>query len=276
LLRRPDIGRHSSLGRPLLPTRSQFFPGSLYTHDLALIGGVLHANAVGHNAVVRISAAGTYQHVWWPRCIERGGEPLLAPNHIQLNSIAAGKSLRDSYFSASSDHVSRRRPGHSNYPVNRRGVIFSGRTREVIVRGLTRPHSARLHHGRIWVDNSGYGEVGYCEGGKLEVVARLPGWTRGLAFFGDYAFVGTSRVIPRFRQYAPGLVVDKCICAVHVLDLRSGRVMGSMVWSSGNQLFAIDWASRAVTDGFLFTPGRRSNERERDVFYAFRLADLEA
>ena len=47
-------------------------------------------------------------------------------NVIQLNSIAPGADLAASYFSASSDRVSARRPGHRNYPVNRRGVIFSG------------------------------------------------------------------------------------------------------------------------------------------------------
>ena len=36
-----------------------------------------------------------------------------------------------SYFSASTDTVSARRPGHRNFAVNRRGVIFSGATREV-------------------------------------------------------------------------------------------------------------------------------------------------
>ena len=36
----------------------------------------------------------------------------------------------------------------ANFAVDRRGVIFSGATREPVVRGLTRPHSARLHERR--------------------------------------------------------------------------------------------------------------------------------
>ena len=73
-------------------------------------------------------------------------------------------------------------PAHPDFPVDRRGVVFAGATREVVARGLTRPHSARLHDGRLWVDNSGYGEVGVIERGGFTTVARLPGWTRGLAF----------------------------------------------------------------------------------------------
>lgn len=42
----------------LLPTRARYLPGCLYTHDLALIGGRLFANAVGLNAVVRLPENG--------------------------------------------------------------------------------------------------------------------------------------------------------------------------------------------------------------------------
>jgi uncharacterized protein (TIGR03032 family) len=154
--------------------------------------------------------------------------------------------------------------------VDRRGVIFSGATREPIARGLTRPHSARLANGRLWVDNSGYGELGTIESGRFEPVARLPGWTRGLCFVGGVAFVGTSRVIPRFRGYAPGLDVASSVCGVHAVEVASGRVLGSLEWPVGNQIFALDWVPSGVASGLPFAArGRRSAARERDLFYTF-------
>ncbi len=260
--------------KPLVPVRSHFFPGCLYIHDLALISGVLHANAVGQNAVVRFDGSGHYERVWWPRCIEIDGEPVFGQNHIQLNSIAAESDLESSYFSASTDKLSARRPGHKNFPVDKRGVIFSGATREPVVRGLTRPHSARLHNGQVWVDNSGYGEVGIGSDGKFEAVARLPGWTRGLCFYDNIAFVGTSRVIPRFRQYAPGLDVDSSVCAIHAIDATSGEVAGSITWPYGNQIFALDTIPAASTAGLPFHAGaKRATEREKRLFYAFKIDD---
>lgn len=265
---RRDVDSPGLAGRPLVPVRSRFLPGCLYMHDLAFIGGELHANAVGHNAVARLTEHG-YERVWWPRCIETDNGPLFNLNYLQLNSIAAGNDLSSSWFSASTDRVSARRPGHRNFPVDRRGVIFSGATREVCARGLTRPHSARLLSGRVWVDNSGYGEVGVADG-DFTPVARLPGWTRGLCFHGRIAFVGTSRVIPRFRQYAPGLDVDASLCGVHAVDTRSGAVLGSLLWPYGNQIFALDWIPSAVATGFPFAAGtRRPSAREKTLFYAF-------
>jgi uncharacterized protein (TIGR03032 family) len=266
----PDGNGDLLESRPLIPVRSRFLPGCLYLHDLAVIDSELYANAVGENAVVRLHDNGRVERVWWPKCIETPKGPVFDRNHIQLNSIAAGNSIDSSYFSASTDRISARRPTHKNFPVDRKGVIFSGKTREVIARGLTRPHSTRFHGKRLWVDNSGYGELGVVEGGKFEPAVRLPGWTRGLCFHREVAFVGTSRVIPRFRQYAPGLDVEKSRCGVYAIDTKTGAVLGSLVWPQGNQIFALDWVPSSYSRGFAFTAGRRASERERRLFYAFK------
>jgi uncharacterized protein (TIGR03032 family) len=253
---------------PLIPIRSAFYPGSLYIHDLALVGGNLHANAVGHNAVVRLRN-GAWEHVWWPAAIERNGRPDFGRNYLQLNSIAESGSIERSFFSASAAEMSSRRPGHLNFPVDGRGVIFSGKTREPIVTGLTRPHSARLRGGReLWVDNSGYGELRRISGNTQSVVATLPGWTRGLCFSQNVAFVGTSRVIPRFRAYAPGLDVDRSRCGVHAVDVSTGRVVASASWPRGNQVFAVEIVPDDITSGFPFTS--RTNDRAiKELFYSF-------
>jgi uncharacterized protein (TIGR03032 family) len=251
----------------LLPTRARYLPGCLYTHDLALIDGGLYANAVGLNMVVRLPESGGFEPAWQPRCIDSPQGPRTDRNYLQLNSIAAGPSLRASFFTASTAAPSRRRPGHLNFPVDRRGVLFSGATRDVIAVGLTRPHSARLRGKEIWVDNSGYGELGRIVDGRFEPVVRPGGWTRGLCFCGDTAFVGTSRVIPRYRRYAPGLDPDHCQTGVHAVDLRTGRVLGSVLWPNGNQIFAVEAVDAAVTSGFPFThPASRWRRRNTALF----------
>ncbi len=268
---RSDTAVPPPAGRPLVPIRSRFYPGCLYLHEVALIDGGLYANAVGQNAVVRLFEDGRHERVWWPRCVETGEDPIFHRNHLQLNSIAAADDLPGSYFSASTDKPTARRPGHRNFPVDRRGVVFSGATREPVARGLTRPHSARWYRDRIWVDNSGYGELVVCDpdSQRFETVARLPGWTRGLCFHGGVALIGTSRVIPRFRQYAPGLEIEASECGVHAVDTETGRVLGSLVWPYGNQIFSVAWASLELTTGLPFDARRRPQRREQTLFYAF-------
>ena len=135
-----------------------------------------------------------------------GAAPRFDRNYLQLNSIAAGPTLRRLVL-LGLGRTRRRRagPAHRNFPVDGRGVIFSGATREPIARGLTRPHSARLHRGRA------LGRQQRLRRGRhrrrRRASSRSPGCPAGRAgsaFAGDVAFVGTSRVLPRFRQYAPG------------------------------------------------------------------------
>lgn len=266
--RREDMPAPEVDDRPLVPVRSRFLPGSTYLHDLAMVGTRLHANAVGVNCVIDLSGERP-REAWWPKSVDRGGRPDTARNQLQLNSIAAGRDLRSSWFTASGAKPGDHRPGDPRSPVDRRGVLFSGRTREPAATGLTRPHSARRRGRSVWVDDSGYGRVVAIERGRVDEVARLPGWTRGLGFAGGVAFVGTSRVIPRFRAYAPGLDVDRSVCAVHAIDARSGRTLGSLTWPEGNQLFAVEPVPARFSLGFPHLAGRRSPERARRLFYAY-------
>jgi uncharacterized protein (TIGR03032 family) len=232
----------------------------------------LHATAAGHNAVIELPENGEWRRVWWPKCIEKQGRPDFSRNYLQLNSIAAGTSLKRSFFTASAEAPGRRFPGDIHFPVDRRGVIFSGATREVFARGLTRPHSLRFFRNRLWLNNSGYGEVGYIDGGRFAVMHRLHGWTRGLAFCGNVAIAGTSRVIPRFRRYAPGVDASKSECGLHLLDLKTGQCLGSLLWPDGNQIFGVECIPRFMRAELPFSaPQRKSRDQEIRMFYSYRL-----
>ena len=269
----PQDRRRRTMRAPgvLIPVRCDVYPGRLYLHDLAIVDGVLHGTAAGENALVTLAGPSAPAPVWWPRCIERNGTPTFDCNHIQLNSIAAGPSIQASYFTASGCSLSHRRPGHRNYPVNKRGALFSGATREPVVGGLTRPHSARYYKSQVWVANSGYGEVGIADTrrGVFQPITRLPGWTRGLCLVANIAFVGTSRVIPRFRQYAPGLDVERSRCGIHAVDVATGKTLGSLEWPHGNQIFAIDWISSHRAHGFPLNRHRTAAAGASRLFYSF-------
>jgi uncharacterized protein (TIGR03032 family) len=274
-LPRTDILTKPGARKTLIPYRTKFLPGALYLHDLAMVNGELFANSVGQNAVVRLPTPADDQDVtvaWWPKCVENEKhEPELGLNFIQLNSIGAGASLEDSYFSASCDNLGKYRPGDLKFPVDKQGVIFSGKSRVPIVRGLTRPHSVRLHEGHVWVNNSGYGELCRVEGDSYRVVCRLPGWTRGLCFVNDIAFVGTSRIIAQYKCYAPGLEERDSICGLHAVNIKTGEVLGSLHWPGGNQIFGIEQAPRDLFGGFPFSEDMSENasQAQKDLFYSF-------
>jgi uncharacterized protein (TIGR03032 family) len=65
-----------------------------------------------------------------------------------------------------------------------------------VIRGQCMPHSPRVHDSRLWLLDSGRGHLCIADPrtGKYGPIASLPGYTRGLAFHGGYAFVGLSKI----------------------------------------------------------------------------------
>jgi hypothetical protein len=65
--------------------------------------------------------------------------------------------------------------------------------------------------------------------------------------------------------------VDASVSGIHAVEVATGRVLGSLIWPYGNQIFALDWAPDTLTTGFPFAAGsrRRATGREKRLFYAF-------
>jgi uncharacterized protein (TIGR03032 family) len=115
-----------------------------------------------------------------------------------------------------------------------------------VLRGLTCPHSATRHHGDLWLCDSGFGAIGVvddvCRGvghSSLSTVARLPGFTRGLAFAGGRAIVGLSKVIDRYEPYAPGLDPAASRCGLAIVDAATGVVEAQLWWPNGLQIYEV-------------------------------------
>lgn len=125
------------------------------------------------------------------------------------------------------------------------GILMEFPSGEILLRGLSMPHSPRWHDGRLWVLESGNGGVGVVDlnAGKYEQVCRLPGFTRGLDFAGPYAFVGLSQV--RESAVFSGIAIaempesERC-CGVWAIDTRSGQVAGFVKFTDAVQeIFAV-------------------------------------
>ncbi len=107
------------------------------------------------------------------------------------------------------------------------GCLIDIPSGQFVSRGLSMPHSPRWHDGRLFVLESGTGGVVLVDraSGHRETVARLPGFTRGLALAGPYAFVGLSKIRPTSAMDGVPLAArrEQLQCGVGVIDLRSGQ-----------------------------------------------------
>jgi uncharacterized protein (TIGR03032 family) len=118
------------------------------------------------------------------------------------------------------------------------GIVVDIRTDEIVCTGLTMPHSPRWNDGKLWVLNSGHGEIGFVdfETRSFRPRAFLPGYLRGLSFIGEYAIVGVSK--PRDNSVFSGLPLQseidrrslKPVCGIFVINTETGDIEHSLTF----------------------------------------------
>jgi uncharacterized protein (TIGR03032 family) len=117
------------------------------------------------------------------------------------------------------------------------GCVIDIATNEIVARDLSMPHSPRFYRDRLWVLDSGTGRLLMVESstGMAETVAKLPGYTRGLCFLGQYAFVGLSRIreTSTFGGIPLAEKLDELKCGVWVIDITSAEIAAFLEFDAG-------------------------------------------
>lgn len=203
-----------------------YVTGDLDVHDLVVDSSdqVIFVNTL-FNCLATISEKYSFIPLWKPPFISK----LAAEDRCHLNGLAMREGKPHYVTAVSQSDVvdgwrDRRRDG---------GCLIDINSNEIILQGLSMPHSPRWYQGKLWLLNSGAGFFGYAdlERGVFEPVAFCPGYLRGCAFIGDFAIVGTSKA--RGNKTFSGLALDENLqardaearCGLLVIDLRTGDIV---------------------------------------------------
>jgi uncharacterized protein (TIGR03032 family) len=206
--------------------RELFVTGELDVHDIGQLkdGRVVFVNTL-YNCLATQSERHSFTPIWKPPFISK----IIKEDRCHLNGLAMEAGVPRYVTAVSkSDTIDGWRDRRFDG-----GILIDVKTGEIVIGGLSMPHSPRLYRGKLWVLNSGTGEIGWIERGAsakdaaFNVIAFCPGFVRGLAFHGKYAFVGLSK--PRYQRFE-GLALDKKLaktdsepwCGVQVIDLDNG------------------------------------------------------
>jgi len=120
------------------------------------------------------------------------------------------------------------------------GVLLDLEQNQVWLRNLAMPHSPRWYNHQLYFLESGQGQLAVVEGGseRHRVLATLPGFTRGLDFYGPLAFIGLSQV--RETATFSGLPLLERLgaeraCGIWVVHLETGQTVGFLRFEQGVQ-----------------------------------------
>ncbi len=142
------------------------------------------------------------------------------------------------------------------------GLLLEVPSGEPVLRGLSMPHSPRRYADKMWLLESGHGTLSTIDlkAGTTTVVATMPGFTRGLDFHGNLAFVGLSQVresatfsgIPLVEK----LSAEERICGVWVIDIRNGATVAFLRFEGiVQEIFAVCVLPGIVHPDLINEPG---------------------
>lgn len=209
--------------------RQAHFTGPIMGHDLAWCGSDLWLVNTLFNCLCTLEPAASFVPRWRPPFVSE----VAVGDRCHLNGLAAddaGPRFVTALAETDTENGWRERKRDG-------GCLIDTTSGEVLVRGLSMPHSPRISRGTLWLLNSGHGRLERYEPSDRATVpaATLPGYTRGLDLFGGLAFVGLSRI--RETAVFGGLPLDSrrdsLRCGVAVVDCGSGEVVATLFFRSG-------------------------------------------
>lgn len=213
---------HLGCDRLYIPSVS-YTTGDINAHDVVIDKNdkLLFINT-DFSCLATLRAGFSFEPVWQPPFISK----LAAEDRCHLNGLAI-RSGEPAYVTACSR--SDDAAGWRNHRVDG-GVVMDIASNEIIATGLSMPHSPRWYRGRLWLLNSGTGELGYLDGERFVAITFCPGFVRGLAFFGQYALVGLSKL--RSKTFS-GLPLEirlanegnKSQCGLMIIDITTGAIV---------------------------------------------------
>lgn len=211
-----------------LLARSSHITGEIHGHEMAFVGDELWIVNTLFSCLCTLDGEHSFRPRWRPPFISA----LAAEDRCHLNGLALDAG-RPSFVTvmAETDTAAGWRPVKATA-----GCILDIASGAVVARGFAMPHSPRVYQGRLWVLDSGTGRLVVVDprDGKIDTVAKLPGYTRGLCFLGEFAFIGLSRI--RETATFGGIPIaekrDELKCGVAAVHLPTGN-LATLEFKSG-------------------------------------------
>ena len=211
--------------------RSVVHTGDILVHEMAYgSDNLLYFVNTRFSCLCRLDLDHSFVPVWRPPWVTA----LAAEDRCHLNGLAlvdGGPRYVTALARTDTRHGWRELKGTA-------GVVVEVPDGRIVAEGLAMPHSPRWHRNRLWVLESGRGTLATVDpaSGRVETVATLPGFTRGLAFVGRYALVGLSQVRETvFSELPITQGASERWCGVAVVDIDTGAVVGALRFSAAVQ-----------------------------------------
>lgn len=208
--------------------RAVYYTGQIDLHDMHWADDKLYGVNTRFSCISRIDDSYSFRSVWRPKFITDS----VPTDRCHLNGMAFdGDTLRYASAFGTTDTARGWSKG-----VLTDGIIMDIPSDEIIAGSLPMPHSPRIYDGQLYVLLSATGELAQVDvdKGTYTVVTRLDGFVRGMAKWGDYVFIGLSKLRKNSSVFRDLPIAQKALtCGIEIVHLPTGSSVGHIRYQSG-------------------------------------------
>lgn len=203
--------------------RATYHSGPLDIHDLSWGEKGIYAVNTLFSCIVTIDHNYNFVPVWIPPFIK----DLKSEDKCHLNGLVMldQKPKYATAFNQGNSYQSWRNG------VTTDGVLMDIESNEIIAANLKMPHSPRLFNNQLFLLFSATGEIVKIdpESGSYDVVTRVSGFVRGMAYYKDFLFIGLSKLRQNSSTFAKLEIAKKSLNAgIAIVHLPSGSLYGEI------------------------------------------------
>ncbi len=237
--------------------RLTYHTGPLDIHDLHF-GKDQRLFAVNtlFSTVVELTQDYNFTPYWTPSFITE----LVSEDRCHLNGMAMMNGLPKycTAFNTGNSHQSWREN------VTTSGVVFDVESSEVISNNLGMPHSPMLHNNQLYLLQSAKGELSQIDtnNGRSNPILKVDAFLRGMDLYGDYLFIGMSKLRKNSSTFSKLPFADKAQEAgILIVHLPTGSIAGKITYlTSVDEIYDIKVLPEKTRPNILNTSTPRHTE----------------
>ena len=207
--------------------RITFHTGMVDLHDISIGKDVIWAINTSFSCLCQINGSYSFTPVWKPPFIT----DLVSEDRCHLNGMVMVDGVPKYVTMLGTTDTYQGWRGQ----ITNGGILMDVVNNEIILRNLPMPHSPMIYKGDLYMLLSASGEVIKVDVTKkrYEVIKQMDGFCRGMDIFGDYMFIGMSKLRQNSSTFAKLPFAGRADAAgIKIVHLPTRAYIGEIVFQT--------------------------------------------
>lgn len=202
--------------------QAKYFTGITDMHEITFDAGAIYAVNTSFSCIAKMSEDHHFIPIWQPEFITE-----LAPeDRCHLNGLIMenGAPAYVTMFDMTNETNGWRKSAIDT------GVLYDCQKQEALVTGLSMPHSPTKHGDSIFFLQSATGEVMQYNilTKEVSLVIKLHSFLRGMAIYGDYLFIGASKMRESSKTFKELPITDTSSAGIQIVNYKTKKQVGGL------------------------------------------------